>query len=197
MPNVAIQQLDGSSAQTGGIVLVGPVAARLIADALAAIASPADRWIVALPVDIRGTAKPVDVSFDSLGLHGVIDTPRVLVRYSGALPVVNVIPDNAGYHVLVEQVGVSAWQVIDPTRLALPATQLDLEHPMNELIVYGNGAPGTNKDVAVNRRVTIGTQMLTAAGEVSVSLAVRTSHADLSSDQVLKVADVPVFAASS
>ena len=105
MPTVATQQADGSSALTGGMVLVGPVVARLIGDALAAIPTPADRWIVALPVDIRGTTKPVDVSFDAFGLHGVADTPRVLIRFTGSLPVVNVIPDNSGFHVLVEGAG--------------------------------------------------------------------------------------------
>ena len=197
MPNVATQQADGSSALTGGMVLVGPVVNRLIGDALAAISSPADRWIVALPVDIRGTTKPVDVSFDAFGLHGVADTPRVLVRFTGSLPVVNIIPGNAGFHVLVEGLGVTVWQVIDPTRLALSLSKLDPEHPMNELLIYGNGAPSAQRDVLVDRTVAIGRPMLSAASEVSVSLAVRSSHASLGPRQLLQVGDVPVFVASA
>jgi len=197
MPNVSIQQDNGSSARTGGVVVVGSVAVRLISDALAAITSPADRWIVALPVDIRGTTKPVDVSFDSYGLVGLTYTPRVLVQFSDSLPVVNVIPDNSGYHVLVEQLGVTLWQVIDPTRLGLSSATLDPDHLMNELLLYGNGTPSVSRDVVVNRRVEIGHPMLFAAGEVSVSLTVRGSYADLSPSRVLKIADVPVFVASS
>ena len=45
-PNVTMQQADGSSAQTGGIVLVGPAANRLIADNLASISAPAQRWLI-------------------------------------------------------------------------------------------------------------------------------------------------------
>lgn len=197
MPNVAMQQADGSSAQTGGIVLVGPVASRLIANKVASYAVQADRWTVALPVDIRGAGKSVSVTFDQFGLHGWWDTPRVMVQFSGQLPVVNVIPGNAGYHVLVEQLGVTTWQVIDPTRLGLSPTVLDPKHLMNELLVYGTGTPSTRTDVAFNRAVPVGRAMLSATTEVSVSLVVRGSRADLGPDRVLTVNDVPVFVASS
>jgi hypothetical protein len=195
MPNVTMQQADGSSAQTGGIVLIGAVANRLIADRLASISVPSDRWVVALPVDIRGSAKAVDVSFDNFGLHGWSDTPRVVVHFSGPLPVVNIIPANAGYHVLVEQLGVTAWQVIDPTRLNLSPTSLDPAHMMNELLIYGTGTTNVSSDVRVDRRVPIGRTMLSAANEVSVSMVVRGSRADLGPDRILTVADVPVFVA--
>jgi hypothetical protein len=197
MPNVTMQQADGSSAQTGGIVLVGPVANRLIADKIASYSVQADRWTVALPVDIRGAGKSVDVTFDQFGLHGWSDTPRVMVTFSGQLPVVNIILANAGYHVLVEQLGVTTWQVIDPTRLSLSPTALDPEHLMNELLVYGTGTPSTRMDVSVNRRVPVGRAMLTATGQVSVSLVIPGSRADLGPDRVLTVNDVPVFVASS
>jgi hypothetical protein len=197
MPNVTMQQADGSSAQTGGIVLVGPVANRLIADKIASYSVQADRWTVALPVDIRGAGKSVDVTFDQFGLHGWSDTPRVMVTFSGQLPVVNIILANAGYHVLVEQLGVTTWQVIDPTRLSLSPTALDPEHLMNELLVYGTGTPSTRTDVSVNRRVPVGRAMLTATGQVSVSLVIPGSRADLGPDRVLTVNDVPVFVASS
>ena len=197
MPNVTMQQADGSSAQTGGIVLLGAVANRLIATKLASYPVQADRWIVALPVDIRGASQPVDVVFDQFGLHGWSDTPRVSVRFSGQLPVVNIIPANAGYHVLVEQLGVTNWQVIDPTRLGLSATSLDPNHLMNELLVYGTGTPSTRTDVTVNRRVPVGRAMLSATNEVSVSLVVPGSRADLGPDRILTVNDVPVFVASS
>jgi hypothetical protein len=39
--------------------------------------------------------------------------------------------------------------------------------------------------------------MLSASGEVSVSLAVQASRLDLGPDRILKVGDVPVFVASS
>ncbi len=197
MPNVTTQQADSSSAQTGGVALVGPVVSKLIANRLADIATPADRWIVALPVDIRGTAKPVDVGFDAFGLHGFSDTPRVVVRFSGQLHVTEIIPANAGYHVLVEALGVTTWQVIDPTRLGLPATKLDPDHPMNELLIYGTGTPNLRADAGVDKRVPMGRTMLLASDEVSVSLVVRSSRADLGPDRILKVGDVPVFAASA
>jgi hypothetical protein len=197
MPDVTTEQADGSSALTGGIVLVGAVAGKLIADDLASIDAPAQRWVVALPVDIRGASAAVDVGFDAFGLHGWMDTPRVVIRFSGQLPVVNVIPGNAGYHVLVEQLGVTTWQVIDPTRLLLSPTKLDTEHLMNELLVYGTGVPSVTSDVRVDRRVPVGRAMLSASGEVSVSLAVQASRLDLGPDRILKVGDVPVFVASS
>jgi hypothetical protein len=197
MPNVSMARADGSSAETGGIVLVGPVVTHLIADTLAAIEAPADRWIVALPVDIRGTTKPVDVSFDDFGLGGQIGVPRVAILYSGSLPVVDVIPANAGYHVLVEQLGTAAWQVIDPTRLTLSSTKLDPDHLMNELLIYGDGATDIDRDLLVDKRAAIGHRMLSATGEVSVSLAVRGSHAELGPSKVLAFSDVPVFVASS
>jgi hypothetical protein len=197
MPNVSMEQADGSSAQTGGVVLVSAVAGRFITDSLAVIAAPADRWVVALPVDIRGTVKPVAVTFDSFGLLGQTGVARVSVHFSGSLPVVNVIPDNAGYHVLVEQLGTAAWEAIDPTRLGLSTVILDPEHAMNELIVYGDGSTNLSRDVLVDRRVGIGRRMLVASGVVSVSRAVQGSRADLGPDRVLKISDVPVFVASS
>lgn len=196
-PNVTMQQADGSSAQTGGVVVVGPVASRLIADRLAAIKTPADKWVVALPVDIRSATHSVDVAFDRFGLHGWSDTPRVTVKYSGSLPVVNIIPANAGYHVLVEGLGVTRWQVIDPTRLELSTSDIDASHPMNELLVYGTGTPSTRRNVLVDRRVSVGQKMLTASDEVSVSLVVPGSRADMAPDKVLTIGDVPVFVASS
>jgi hypothetical protein len=196
-PEVTMQQQDGSTAQTGGAVVVGPVAARLIADALAAVPEASGRWVVALPVDIRSSKQRVDVTFDSFGLHGWSDTPRVVVRFVGQLPVVNVIPANTGYHVLVEQLGVTTWQVVDPLRLTLSPVELDAGHLMNELLIYGSGTTSTGRDVLVDRRVDVGRTMLTAADEVSVSLVVRGSRADLGPDRILQIEDVPVFVTSS
>ena len=197
VPNVTTQQADGSSAQTGGVVLVGAVATRLIADRLAALATSGASWIVALPVDIRATAAPVDVAFDTFGLHGWADTPRVAVRFSGELPVTEINPGNAGYHVLVEQLGVTTWQAIDPLRLTLSPTKLDVQHLMNELLIYGTGAASTTTDVLVGRRVPVGKAMLSAAGEVSVSLTVKGSHLDLGPTRILELDDVPVFVAAA
>jgi hypothetical protein len=196
-PNVTMQQTDGSTAQTGGIAAVGPVVSRLISDRLADLPESSGRWVVALPVDIRSSNNRVDVTFDSFGLHGWSDTPRVAVRFVGQLPVVNAIPGNSGFHVLVEHLGVTAWQVIDPLRLALSQTELDPDHLMNQLLIYGNGTASTGRDVLVDERVDVGRVMLTAADEVSVSLVVRTSRADLGPDRVLQIGDVPVFVASS
>ncbi len=196
-PDVTMQREDGSSAQTGGLVLVGPAVARMIADKLTSFAESADHWIVALPVDIRTTNQRVDVTFDSFGLHGWSDTPRVLVRFTGTLPVVNDIPGNYGYHVLVEQLGVTAWQIVDPLRLSLSPTKLDPDHLMNELLIYGNGAASTRKDVLVNRRVAVGQPMVSVTDEVSVSLVVKDSRSDIDPSRILSVGDVPVFVASS
>jgi hypothetical protein len=196
-PDVTMQQADGSSAQTGGAVVVGLVASRLIADKLASYQIDSDRWIVALPVDIRTASGHVDVTFDGFGLHGWSDTPRVVVRYVGSLAVTNVTPSNTGYHVLVESLGVTAWQVVDPLRLSLSASKLDSAHLMNELLIYGSGAASTKRDILVDRRVAVGQQMLSAADEVSVSLVIRGSRADLGPDRVLQIGDVPVFVASS
>jgi hypothetical protein len=198
-PNVTMEQANGSTAQTGGVVLVGTVTSRLIADELAAISVPSDRWVVALPVDITTEAvtDQVGVTFDGFGLHGWSDTPRVVVHFAGPLPLANVIPSNGGYHVLVEQLGVTAWQVIDPTRLALSQTKLDPAHLMNELLIYGSGQPSVHANVFVNGRVPVGQKMLTVSDEVSVSLVVNGSRADFPPSKVLVVGDVPVFVASS
>jgi hypothetical protein len=92
---------------------------------------------------------------------------------------------------------VPRWEAIDPTRLGLSASQIDPSHPMNELLIYGSGAPGTRRNVLVDRRVPVGQKMLNAATEVSVSLVVSGSRADVTPDRVLTVGDVPVFVASS
>lgn len=198
MPLVTMGQPDGSSAVTGGCVLDGHVVAKLIADSLAAIQSAPDRWIVALPVDIRSSqGQPVDVSFDRFGLAGWVNTPRVVVSFSGSLKVVETIPNNAGYHVLVEELGVTAWQVIDPLRFTLATAGIDPTHPMNELLVYGNGTPSVHRDFLFDRPVPLGQPMLSVSSDVSVSLVVNGSRAPLGPDKVLKVGDVPVFVASN
>jgi hypothetical protein len=197
MPQVTTGREDGSAAQTGGLVLAAPVVVRLTNDALAAATSDADRWIVALPLDIRGSSAPVSVQFDRYGLAGWSNTPRVVVRFSGTLPVIEAIPTNYGFHVLVEQLGVTRWQVVDPLRLSLPTDAIDPAHAMNELLVYGNGAPSVERDLYYDVRAAVGSVMLRAAGEVSVSLVVPGSRADLGPDKVLSVGDVPVFVAAN
>ena len=198
-PNVAMEQANGSTAQTGGVVLVGAVTSKLIADDLASVSVPLDRWVVALPVDITSEAitDEVSVTFDDFGLHGWSDTPRVAIHFAGSLPLANVIPSNGGYHVLVEQLGVTAWQVIDPIRLKLSQSELDPANLMNELLIYGNGKPSVQTNVYVNGRVPVGRKMLTVSDEVSVSLVVNGSRADFPTSRVLAVGDVPVFVASS
>jgi hypothetical protein len=197
MPQVTIGREDGSAAQTGGLGMSAPVVVRLTSDALAEVATEADRWIVALPVDIRGSSSPVSVSFDRYGLSGWSNTPRVVIRFSGTLPVVEAVPTNYGFHVLVEQLGATRWQVIDPLRLSLPTDAIDPAHAMNELLVYGSGAPSVDRDVYFDGRAAVGSVMLRAAGEVSVSLVVQGSRADLGPDRILSVGDVPVFVSSN
>ncbi|MFI5258450.1 MAG: hypothetical protein ACHQ01_02395 [Candidatus Limnocylindrales bacterium] len=198
MPLVTMGQADGSSAETGGCVLDGHVVSKLISDALAAIQSDTDRWIVALPVDIRSAqGSPVDVSFDQFGLAGWSNTPRVVIQFSGSLKIVETIPSNGGFHVLVEELGVSAWQVIDPTRLTLATGAIDPAHAMNELLVYGSGTPSVQRDLLFDKRVLVGQPMLSATSDVSVSLVVNGSRAALGPDKVLTIGDVPVFVASN
>jgi hypothetical protein len=197
MPLVTMGREDGSSAQTGGLALAGPVVARMVNDALAA-APEADRWIVALPVDIRQSARTqVSVSFDRHGLTGWSNTPRVVVRFSGTLPVVEAVPANNGFHVLVEGLGGPRWQVIDPLRLTLPTDAIDPAHAMNELLIYGSGVPSVARDTFFDVRAAMGSVIVHVNGEVSVSLVVPGSRADLGPDKVLTVGDVPVFVASS
>ena len=105
-PLVTMGQADGSSAETGGIVLTGPVVARLISDKLASIQADADRWIVALPVDIRTATTAVSVTFDQFGLAGWSNTPRVVVTFPGSLPVVEIIPANQR----LPRAGRGAWR---------------------------------------------------------------------------------------
>jgi hypothetical protein len=198
MPLVTMGQPDGSSAETGGIVLTSPVVSTLISDKLSSIKTASDRWIVALPVDIRTSGKTaVDVSFDQFGLAGWSETPRVVVRFGGSLPIVETNPSNGGYHVLVEQLGVNTWQVIDPIRLTLPPGVIDPAHAMNQLLVYGEGTPSVVRDVHYDRRASVGQTMLSASSNVSVSLVAVNSRAELGPDKVLKVDDVPIFVAAN
>jgi hypothetical protein len=198
MPQVTTGRADGSVAQTGGLVMSAPVVVRLTNDALAAAATETDRWIVALPVDIRNSAAaPVSVLFDRYGLSGWSNTPRVVIRFSGMLPVTEAVASNDGFHVLVEQLGVTRWQVIDPLRLTLPTDAIDPAHAMNELLIYGSGTPSATRDVFFDARMAVGSVMLRATGDVSVSLVVPGSRADLGPDKILSVGDVPVFVSSN
>ena len=197
IPMVSMAQADGSSAVTGGIVLAGPAVSRLISDRLASIETDSGRWIVALPVDIRTSKSPVEVTFDRFGLAGWSNTPRVVVRFSGSLPVVEAVPTNGGFHVLVEQIGLTSWQVIDPVRLSLAPDTIDPAHAMNELLIYGSGKPSTQRDVFFNVRALVGSPMVTVSGDVSVSLVVNGSRAELGPDKILTIGDVPVFVAAS
>jgi hypothetical protein len=205
-PLVTMGQVDGSSAETGGLVMAGPVVARMISDELASIKTPEDKWVVALPVDIRSTTSIVSVSFDQFGLSGVTNTPRVQVTFPGSLPVVEINPSNEGFHVLVEGISVTSWQIIDPKRLTLAPDAIDPAHAMNELLIYGDGTPtipGTTvpRNVYYDRKAgnpfAVGQLMLSATSSVSVSLVVDGSRMDLGPDKVLTVGDVPVFVAKS
>ena len=206
-PLVAMGQADGSKAVTGGVVMAGPVAAAMIVDRLAAIPATDDKWVVALPVDIRTTSSLVTVSFDQFGLSGWSPTPRVVVTFPGSLPVVEINPNNEGFHVLLEALGVTAWQVIDPKRLTMAPDAIDPVYAMNQLLIYGNGTPaipgvsGVPHDTLYDRKPAnpfpVGQVMLTATTDVSVSLVVNGSRADLGPDKILTIGDVPVFVARS
>jgi hypothetical protein len=201
-PLVSAGQIDGSSAQTGGLVLVPGVVARLISDQLASVKPDVPRWVVALPVDIRTSAGSVAISYDRFGQIGSSNAPRVEIRYTGSLPVVEAVPANGGYHVLVEGVTATDWQVIDPVRLSLPADKIDPALAMNQLVIYGIGVPTSGgklirRDIGHDGKVRLGQVMLSASSSVSISLVVAGSHADLDPDRVLRVGDVPVFVASS
>ena len=176
--------------------LAGLAVTRLLSDRLATIQNDADRWMVALPVDIRTSKQQVRVTFDRFGLSGWSNTPRVVVSFVGPLPVVEAVPANGGFHVLVEQLGITMWQVLDPIRLSLTPDSIDAAHVMNELVVYGNGKPSVSRDVSFNNRALMGSPMLSVTGDVSVSLVVNGSRAELGPDKVLKVGDVPVFVAA-
>lgn len=202
-PLVTVGQADGSSAETGGIVLAGPVVAKLTTDKLDSLPSGVNRWVVALPVDIRDAGTSViDVSFDRFGLVGSSNTPRVVVRYPGSMPIVETIPTNGGFHVLVEELGATAWQVIDPVRLGLATGAIDPEHAMNQLLIYGDGAPSLNgtpikRDILLDRPVAVGSLIMSATNDVSVSLVVNGSRSDLDPSDLLSIADVPIFVTSS
>ncbi len=206
-PLVTMGQADGSNAETGAAVLAGPVVAKMIADTIAAIPADSDKWIVALPVDIRTTTSYVSVSFDQFGLVGWSNTPRVVVSFPGSLPVVEINPNNEGFHVLVEALGVTTWQVIDPKRLTMDPNTIDPAHAMNQLLIYGNGTPtipgagNVPRDTLYDRKASnpfpVGQVMLSARTDVSVSLVVNGSRANLGPDKILKVGDVPVFVAKS
>ena len=198
VPLVTMGQPDGSSVQTGAAVLAGTVANKLTTDALAHITDPTNRWLVVLPLDIRAARGTfVDVSFDDFGLSGIANTPRVLIRFGGALPLVESVPSNGGIHVLVEGLNVTRWQVIDPVRLNLAPNKIDATKAMNQLIVYGNGTPSLEFDQFIDGHLGMGTQIMDVSGDVSVSLAVNGSHADMGPQNVLQFAGVPVFVAAS
>jgi hypothetical protein len=198
LPFVTMGQADGSSAQTGGAVLAGPVVTKLVNDAIAAISDESQRWIVALPVDIRSArGANVDVSFDDFGLAGISNTPRVVVRFPGFLPLVESVPSNVGAHILVEGVGATPWQVIDPARLQLPSNKIDPAHAMNQLLFYGDGPASLNYDVFYDGKYPMGAPLMDVSGDACVSLVVNGSHADLGPDKVLQIAGVPVFVAAS
>jgi hypothetical protein len=206
-PLVTMGQTDGSSAETGGVVMAGPVVARMISDKLSTIPGTDYKWIVALPVDIRTATSIVTVSFDQFGLAGWSNTPRVVVGFPGSLPVVEINPNNEGFHVLVEGLGVTAWQVIDPKRLTMAPNAIDPVYAMNQLLIYGGGAPtfpgvsGPPKDTLNDRKAgnpfPVGQIMLAATSDVSVSLVVNGSRSDLGPGNILMVGDVPVFVARS
>jgi hypothetical protein len=205
-PFVTMSQADGSNAETGGLVMVGPVVAKMITDKLASIKTPQDKWIVALPVDIRATTSIVSVTFDQFGLSGWSNTPRVQVSYPGTQPIVEINPGNEGFHVLVEGIDVTAWQIIDPRRLTLAPDAIDPAHAMNQLLIYGDGTPtipGTSvpRNVYYDRKpgnpFAVGQLLLSATSSVSVSLVVDGSRMDLGPDKVLSVGDAPVFVAKS
>lgn len=198
LPLVTMGQADGSSAQTGAAVLAGAVVNKLTTDALSHISDPANRWIIVLPVDIR-TARGtfVDVSFDTFGLAAIENTPRVLIRFPGFLPLVESVPSNAGVHILVEGLNVTSWQVIDPARLNLPPNKIDPAKAMNQLVFYGSGSASLNFDQFIDGHLGVGTPIMDVSGDVSVSLAVDGSHADIRPQNVLQVAGVPIFVAAS
>jgi hypothetical protein len=67
---------------------------------------------------------------------------------------------------------------------------------MNQLLIYGSGKPSTGRDVLFNVRALVGSPMVTVSGDVSVSLVVDGSRAELGPDKILTIGDVPVFVAS-
>ncbi len=68
---------------------------------------------------------------------------------------------------------------------------------MNQLLIYGDGASSLGFDQFIDGRLPVGSPIMDISGDVSVSLVVNGSHADLGTGKILQVDGVPVFVAAS
>jgi len=195
-PNVAMQQADGSSAQTGGIVLVGPVASRLIANKVASYAVQADRLDRGSAGGHQGRRQVRKRHVRSVRPTGWLDTRGSLSSSPVSCPCQH-HPATPVTHVLVEQLGSRPGRSSTRPGSACRLAVLDPKHLMNELLVYGTGTPSAHTDVAFNRAVPVGRQMLSATTEVSVLPGGPRQPGRSGPDRVLTVNGVPVFVASS
>ena len=100
-PDVTTQQGDGSEISTGGIILDPRVVSKLPAKTGETIVLPGD----------PSNETNVSVTFDTLGLHGWRDTPRVLISADpgGTFTILNTINDPNGEYLIVQATGVTSW----------------------------------------------------------------------------------------
>jgi len=188
VPDVVMKDKKGQERKTGGVVLTASAALTILNQQLSQIPEGRGRWLIPLPVDIRGVDK-VSIAF----VRDELNIPVVKVTYSGYAPVVNVIPDSKELRVAKTFLG--DWIYIDQMRLIEPYT--DTVYPGLEkryLTVRGMFLSFTEN---VTVQTTFGAKVTVARGPIYVAMGAAHENRPVTSDKILYVEQVPIFVAAN
>ncbi|MGA3056701.1 MAG: hypothetical protein ABSE70_01495 [Candidatus Limnocylindrales bacterium] len=182
--------------QVGGVTLEPVVVSKLIADSLVSISAQTDKYMAALPLDVRTVTAATALNIDYVkGYGGAI--PIVLISFNGELPVTNILPDTK--QVLVAANTFTGWIYAWPLRL--DAKYVTNIYPGKEeyyLTVGGQfeGFTASNTGTTVN--APFGGRICDTTEPVSITEGAGQEWRDMNPDHVLMVpgSNVPVFVAT-
>ena len=186
------------SAPTGGVVLEGAVVAKLITDRLAAIPAQKDKWVIPLPVDIRGTKSTVAVTTDNGGFPDWKPTPRVLVSFAGSAPLVNPRPQNEGYRIVLSDQAAETWLFCDPYLVLRLNGGIVPGHEMSFVVTYGTDKTDISSQIEHGESVSVGYKVAEIWSNASIVIGTNVGgYLAIGADKLLNVAQVPVFIAAN
>ncbi|MDH7475960.1 MAG: hypothetical protein QHH09_00615 [Microgenomates group bacterium] len=175
--------------QTGGLVLNSKVSLKILKDQLAKIPNQRDRWLIPLPVDIRGLQKVVLLYESGYGDYQV---PVIKILFSGEALVSNVMPNVTTLRVARNIY--YGWVFFGNFRRVEPYT--DKVYPGREMDYVTVAGQMTDFSSNSTIEVSFGEKVSFVKSFAIVSVGAVNEHFTSTPDKTLSVGGLPVFVAT-
>ena len=176
--------------QTGGLTLNAKVSLKILQDQLAKIPNQKDKWLIPLPVDIRGLQKVVLLYESGYGDYQI---PVIKILFSGEAPVSNVMPNVTRLRVM--QNSYYGWIYIGDFCRVDP--YIDFVYPGREMDYISVGGQMTEFSSNITVEGGFGEKVSFVKSSAIVNLAASKEFFTPTPEKTLSVGGLPVFVAAN